>query len=135
MKKTIVIIMVLLAVFCSLYVVDCVKMNHQEPVVFSTWGRDYTPPVGISPESAIENVKQKIEDKNKETITNFDHPKIEEFVFQEQPSIYCFDHKINLVGKRVYKITFHTTQDGLLGPMVFYVEKQSGEMIGMDFRE
>ncbi len=89
----------------------------------------------ITIEEAIERVKREIDDKSKETIINFDNPKAEEMVFKTQPSIYLFDKEVKLTGKSVYKITFNTTQDGLLGPVVFYVDRNNGEIIGMDYRE
>ncbi len=92
-------------------------------------------PSPVTKEEAIEIAKSMLDDKSKETITNFDSPKAEDMVFKTQPSIYLLQKKTNLAGKSVYKITFNTTQDGLLGPMVFYVDKNSGEIIGMDYRE
>ena len=125
-------------VFGILCIIDHHRMNHNEPVVFSTWGKKYSSPLEvleITPQTAIENVKKKLDKKSIETITNFDNPKIEEVVFDTQPSIYLFDDKYDIVGKDLYKITFNTTQDGLLGPMVFYVGKVDGEIIGADYRE
>ena len=46
-----------------------------------------------------------------------------------------FGKEENLTGKTVYKITFNTTQDGLLGPIVLYVDKYNAKVIGTDFRE
>ncbi len=127
-------LLVLFVIFGSLYVIDHKKMDNNEPVVFSTWGKQYVPPVEITPQTAIENVKKKLDKKSIETITNFDNPKIEEVVFDTQPSLYYFEDKIDIVGKVLYKITFNTTQDGLLGPMVFYVDKLSGVLIGAEYR-
>ena len=91
--------------------------------------------IPILPEVAVESVKKTFDEKTMETVTNFENPKVEEVVFKKQPAIYYFDSEINLVGKSVYKITFNTTQDGLLGPMVFYVDKSGGELIGIEYRE
>ncbi len=128
----------LFLIFGSFYVIDHKKMDNNESVVFSTWGKKYSPPLEvleITPQTAIENLKEQLDKKSIETITNFDNPKMEEVVFDTQPSIYLFDDKLDIVGKGLYKITFHTTMDGLLGPMVFYVDKLSGNVIGADYRE
>ncbi len=142
MKKSLFIIgialLVLFVVLGSLYVIDHKRMDNNEPVVFSTWGKKYSPPLEvleITSQTAIENVKKTLDKKSIETITNFDNPKIEEVVFDEQPSIYLLDDKVDVVGKNLYKITFNTTQDGLLGPMVFYVDKLNGNLVGADYRE
>lgn len=91
--------------------------------------------IEITPQTAIEKVKEKLDEKSIETITNFDNPKIEEVLFDTPPSIGYFGEKKDAVGKVLYKITFNTTQDGLLGPMVFYVDKSGGELIGIEYRE
>ncbi len=139
MKKSIAIIgIALIILFCvptSLYVFDYIKMKNNEPVFFSTWGNDYVPPEGITPEKAIEYAKQVLDDKSKETIQNFKNPKVEEVVLKKAASIYLFEEKTEIVGSKLYKITFDTTQDGLLGPIVFYVDKLNGEVVGMDYRE
>ena len=104
-------------------------------IIFSTWGKKYSPPAKIKPDEAVKIILKKLDDKSKETIINLENPEIMEVTFDKQPSIYYYDKKVNLIGKSVYRIKFNTTQDGLLGPLVFYVDKYNGELIGADFRE
>ncbi len=125
--------LLLLVVFGTLYVIDHKRMDENRPVVFSTWGKDYAP-IEITPEEAIDTAKQRL-DPNLLMITNFDNPKIEEVVFRTRPSIYLYNEHINIIGRELYKITFNTEQDGLLGPIVEYIDKYSGELIGGDYRE
>lgn len=127
-------LLLLLVILGSLYVIDHKRMDSNEPVVFSTWGKQYTP-LEITPQTAIENAKEKLDPKSIKTITNYDNPKIEEVVFDTPPWMYYFEDKKDIVGKGLYKITFYTTQDGLLGPIVIYVDKLSGELIGIEYRE
>lgn len=89
----------------------------------------------VTQKTAVENVKKKLDTKSIETITNFNTPKIEETVFDKQCNIYLFDKETEINGKKLYKITFNTTMDELLGPIVFYVDKISGEVVGTGFRE
>ncbi len=137
MKKSIYIIcialIVLIVIFASMCVVDHAKMRNNEPVVFSTWWHKYTP-AEITSQAAIDAVKKTLDKKSIETITNFDNPKVEEVVFDSNPFIIYFGEKVNLVGKQIYKITFNTTSDGLLGPLVFYVDKLNGKLIGANPR-
>lgn len=91
-------------------------------------------PVEITEQTAIENVTKMLDEKSIKTIKNLDNPKIEEIVFNTQPFLHYFDEKTDIVGKDLYKITFNTTQDGLLGPIVFYVNKTNGKVIGIDYR-
>lgn len=116
----IIVLLVLFVVLVSLYVIDHKRMDNNEPV---------------SPQTAIEIAKSKLDKKSIETITNFDNPKVEEIVADTQLSIYRFEEKADIVGKELYEITFNTIHDGLLGPIVFYVDKMSGTLIGAGFRE
>ena len=116
----IIVLLVLFVVLVSLYVIDHKRMDNNEPV---------------SPQTAIEIAKSKLDEKSIETITNFDNPKVEEIVADTQLSIYRFEEKADIVGKELYKITFNTIHDGLLGPIVFYVDKMNGTLIGAGFRE
>ncbi len=138
MKKKIIIIistaLLIALVISAVFSIDMYRMKNNKPVVFSTWGYDYAPPIEITPQTAIEKVRKKLDEENVDTITNFDNPKIEEIVFDTQPSIYYFEDRSNVVGRTLYRITFNTTQDGLLGPMVFYVDKLSGDLIGIEYR-
>lgn len=139
MKKTIfvisIVIIIFVAVFGSLFIIDHNRMNNNQPVVFSTWGRRYAPPESISPKEATEIVRATLGKYDLETITNLDNPKIEEVIFDTPPQIAYFDNETDITGKTIYKITYNTTVDGLLGPVVTYVDKTSGKIIGADFRE
>ncbi len=90
---------------------------------------------GISLQQAQINARAKLTGKEIESITNLENPKIEEMVFTKEPAIYFFDKRLHAVGKALYKITYHTHQDSLIGPIAFYVDKATGLVIGCDFRE
>ena len=89
----------------------------------------------ITTEQAVKNAREKLSDKEIETIINLENLKIEEVVFKGDTSIYLFDESIDATGKSLYKITYNTELDGLLGPITFYVDKMSGIVIGADYRE
>ena len=89
----------------------------------------------ITTEQAVKNAREKLSDKEIETIINLENPKIEEVVLKGDRSIYLFDESIDATGKSLYKITYNTELDGLLGPITFYVDKMSGIVIGADYRE
>ncbi len=110
-------------------------MENNEVAVFSTWGKQYAPLVGITTEKAIAHTMKMLEEKSKETIINLNNPKVDEIVFNKTPSIYLFNEKTEVVGRTLYRIIYNTEQDGLLGPIVFYVDKLNGEVVGMNWRE
>ncbi len=89
----------------------------------------------ITTEQAVKKAREKLSDKEMETIINLENPKIEEVVLNGDASIYLFDESFDVSGKRLYKITYNTELDGLLGPITFYVDKMSGIVIGADYRE
>lgn len=89
----------------------------------------------ITTEQAVKKAREKLSDKEMETIINLENPKIEEVVLNGDTSIYLFDESIDATGKSLYKITYNTELDGLLGPITFYVDKMSGIVIGADYRE
>jgi len=89
----------------------------------------------ITTGQAVKNAREKLSDKEIESIINLENPKIEEVVFKGDTSIYLFDESIDATGKSLYKITYNTELDGLLGPITFYVDKMSGIVIGADYRE
>lgn len=65
MKKKIIpifsiILIIILACFATLYVIDNNRMENNEPVLFSTWGKSYSPliPVEIDDENIEEEVEE-----------------------------------------------------------------------------
>lgn len=138
MKKALFIVVAVLllisVIFAVLYVVDHGRMNDNEPVIFSTWGKKYAP-VEITSQEAVGIVKKNMSGRAVKTITNYDNPKIEEIVFSKEPIICVFEKKGKVFGRDVYKITFNTFEDGLLGPIVCYVDKLNGKILGADYRE
>lgn len=58
----------------------------------------------------------------KDTIVNFDDPDTERI------------DKYGPDNKKAWKVTFNTTQDGLLGPMTMYFDRHTGEFLGADLR-
>ena len=89
----------------------------------------------ITIEQAVKNARKMLSDKEIETIINLENPKIEEVILDGDTSIYLFDESFDTTEKSLYKITYNTELDGLLGPITFYVDKMSGIVIGADYRE
>ncbi len=69
-KKTIIIlliiILILLGILASIYFIDQNRMKNNEPVLFSTWGKDYTPvkETIVEEEPPIEKIEPKYVDNN-----------------------------------------------------------------------
>lgn len=57
LKKILIVILILLVIVIvvgGVYIIDQTRMQNNKPVLFSTWGKDYVPPVGPQPEQKTE---------------------------------------------------------------------------------
>ena len=94
----------------------------------------------ISAKEAIEIAQSDLDETSKKTITNFDNPKIvgivgDENLFMHAPSSPKYVSQNKIIGKELYRVTFNTEQDGLLGPFVLYVDKYKGVLLGSGGRD
>ena len=90
----------------------------------------------VSESEAIEIVRQYyvLFEGAKSGITNYDSPKVEIVKFEDNSQIAFWGKAKNIAGKELYRITFNTEQDGLLGPDVWYVVKSTGKMVGSGYK-
>lgn len=133
MKKILITIIVLL-ILVSVFVICYIRPEINGLVEYLTSNDDYTEPASITSQKAIENSKKMLDEKTIKTIINYDNPKVQEVVANKQLSIVYFDKSVK-DGRLLYRITFNTIHDGLLGPVVFYVDKLSGNVVGGEYRE
>ena len=47
-KIILAILIIIMIVICTMYVIDLNRIKNNKPVIFSTWGRKYAPPVKIN---------------------------------------------------------------------------------------
>lgn len=135
-KKLIIFILAILFISLTVgiaYAIDMNRMKNNKPVVFSSWGYDYAPKEAKW-QPAVDKVLEQLAEKTRKTITNIDNPIVEECIFDKQLSMYFFNKEVELIGESVYKITFNTTQNMILGPIVFYVNKENNDVIGIRMR-
>ncbi len=125
-------------------VVRYVKNDVREPykenigVKKGSWFMKYSKPENKNIDLSRLTVKDCLSllpEKQFETIINPDNPKTQEIVFETEPSVYLFDENTKLKGRKVIKYTYNTTQDGLLGPITFYADKETGIVLAGDYRE
>lgn len=135
-KKVIIFLSIVLLIVMTVgiaYLIDMDRMKNNKPVMFSSWGHDYAP-IEEEWQIAVDKVLKELAEKTRKTITNIDNPIVEECVFDKKLSMYFFNKEVGLIGKNVYKITFNTTQDRILGPLVIYVDKEKNDIIGIQMR-
>ncbi|MCL2487381.1 MAG: PepSY domain-containing protein [Oscillospiraceae bacterium] len=82
----------------------------------------------ISAEKAQSIAEAVLTDGEKATILNYSEPEIERIVVEK-------NHYIDgLIGKTVWKVTYTTTLDPFLGPITFYIDVYSGDILWRDLR-
>ena len=65
-KRVLLIVGCITIILCSLFMIDVNRMNHNLPVVFSTWGFDYFPPVNLQDEYMELAIKEYLIDVSKD---------------------------------------------------------------------
>lgn len=92
-------------VFGTLYVVDHNRMKNNEPVVFSTWGKQYVPPVndypirnGVNPDEEQSFVGTVIEETTSYMVVEPAHDEYERTVAEKIKIDYGTDHLDYLYG-------------------------------------
>ena len=65
-KRVLLVVGCITIILCSLFMIDVNRMNHNLPVVFSTWGFDYFPPVNLQDEYMELAIKEYLIDVSKD---------------------------------------------------------------------
>jgi hypothetical protein len=78
---------------------------------------------------------QSLDQGSKNTILYWKGAKVEEYIDITDHSVAGPNRGVNIKGIDAYKITFSTTNEGILGPLTIYVDKNTFNVIGTDFRE
>ena len=81
----------------------------------------------ISSDKARRIARAELTAAEEATITNFSDPVVERVEDVKHPVDF-------LAGKTVWKVTYSTALDGLLGPITFYIDVYSGEILWRDLR-
>lgn len=89
----------------------------------------------ISKEQAISIAQHDLSEDLKSSITNYDAAKVAEITFSEEPNIYKYEDTGKMTGNVFYVVTFHTKDEELTGPIVYYIAKNSGIIYGVNWQE
>ena len=76
-----------------------------------------------------------IDDSIKSTMIDWQTSKIENITFDKEHLIINETETLDIINTEVFKVTFTTKDDDLLGPVIVYLDKDTFEVLGMDFRE
>jgi hypothetical protein len=104
--------------------IGCIKENQ---TVGTTEGRS---------ENEIREIAYKsLSDFDKNTVINWKNAMVEGYNATTNHSIGSVNGLINIKDKAVYKVTFRTNNEGLLGPITLYLDKNTYVMVGEDLRD
>lgn len=75
-----------------------------------------------------------LSEEEKESIVDWESAAVETIQPQEELLIMGLGGTVDLKGKEVYKITFQTDMDALLGPFAVYMDRKTYEKLGVGLR-
>lgn len=74
-KYFLIIVISFILCFISMFIVDINRMNNNEPVLFSTWGFKYAPPIDLHEEKIELAILKYLQEKNDNKIKKYDNEK------------------------------------------------------------
>lgn len=77
---------------------------------------------------------QSLTDNEKTSIIDWKGASVEKYKAETKHTIAGPTGPVNIKSKDTYKVTFKTNMDGLLGPIVVYLDSNSYKILGSDFR-
>ncbi len=132
-------IMIFLLLLGSCYGIDINRMRHNQPVVFSTWGYSYTPPIDLSEEEIELSIKEYLmqqgdnevaHHEGEKTFVAFRNYLIEETEKGTKYIVYAW-----VLQEKYYQEGKEIKQDsGYSIPYKFTVEKQDDAFVVTDAR-
>ena len=99
MKKKIIILLIILLIgiiLAGMYITDRIRMKNNEPVIFSTWGYSYTPPLEVVDAQEGKVIIKNNEIQNEELIDEFIEKAIYSNIESQELVIIQDDTKIKL---------------------------------------
>jgi len=137
MKKKICIVILIICllglVIFGMYLTDRIRMKNNEPVIFSTWGYYYVPPINLPEEeikSAIMNyiVERGDNEKHNENAKTFASMRV--YLIQEEKRDVCYIIYAWVLEEKYYLENNETKEDsGSSIPHKFVLARVDGEFV------
>lgn len=90
----------------------------------------------IKSENDIREIAYKaLSEDEKKTVISYKDGKVEQYKSKEEHSIFGPNGLTDIKDKDTYKITFRTNNEGILGPINIYIDKNSYSVLGVDLRD
>lgn len=78
---------------------------------------------------------QALSEDEKRTVISYKAGKVEQYKSKDEHSIVGPNGLIDIKDNETYKITFSTNNEGTLGPINIYIDKNSYSVLGADLRD
>lgn len=113
----------------SIYFTGCIQQEA-----------DNTEGIFTSQENDVKNdireiAYQYLGEADKATLIDYENAEVEEYRCAGDHYVASLNGHINLKDKDTYKVTFNTSNDALLGPIIIYLDKTSYSVLGIDLRD
>lgn len=89
----------------------------------------------IEKDTISETAYNWIDDSIKSTIIDWQTSKVEKITFDKEHLIINETDTLDIINTKVFKVNFTTKDDDLLGAVIVYLDTDTFEVLGMDFRE
>jgi len=138
-KYVIVSIIILIISFLSMFFMDVRRMNQNKPVIFSTWGYDYTPAIDLHEDKIYLAIRQYLIEKGDSEPKHHDGEKtfvsMRVYLLEEEKRDLIYYIYAWVMDGKYYLDNNEMKQDsGSSIPYKFKVEKLNGEYVVTDSR-
>ena len=130
MKKTILSLCLLMLI--SIQVAGCGETTENPKVNESITNETS---VNKSDTEIRELAYQSLNENDKKTVVDWESAKVEEYNSSTDHSVGSPNGLANIKDKYTYKVIFRTNNEGLLGPITVYIDKDTYEILGIDLRD
>jgi transcriptional regulator with XRE-family HTH domain len=136
-KIVIGITLILIVTFISMFFIDVRRMNQNKPVLFSTWGYDYTPAIDLHEDEVYLVIREHLVEKGDNEPKHHENEKtfvsMRVYLLQEEKSDELYYIYAWVVDGKYYLENNELKQDsGSSIPYKFKVEKINGEYLVTD---
>ena len=132
------IIILLMVLLISMFFIDVSRMKQNKPVIFSTWGYQYTPPIDLHEDEIYSSIKNYLVDKGDSEPKHHDNEKtfvsMRVYLIEEKSDELYYIYSWVMSGKYYLENNEIKEDSASSIPYKFKVEKVDGEYVVTDSR-
>lgn len=78
---------------------------------------------------------QTLSKSDRKQVSDWENAKVEMIRFSEDHYVDASGRSVNIKNKPAYRVTFHIVNEGMLGPIAVYIDKNTDRLLGQDLRD